>query len=463
MRPTIAIVGAGFSGTLLAVHLLAQPTPQRVLLIDRRPRAGPGVAFSSSNRNHLLNVRVGNMSAFPDRPRHFLDWLARRMPMVHEQSFVARQTYGAYLEEILDAAARSGPGAQRLELRRAAVVDLVPDGGRHTIVLDDDSRIAVDRVVLGIGNAAPAPLPGLDAALQTSGIYRPNPWSDDLLDELARQAPVGIVGTGLTMVDVTVSLLDAGHRGPIHALSRRGYLPATHAFGAPWPLALETLSGLSLRQLMRRLRREAAAACAEGLDWRSVVDGLRPSTVALWQGLSAADRARFLRHVRPLWEVHRHRMAPLVADRITRALATGQLRVLATRIAAIEATDGGALITATERPTGKPIALRVARVINCAGPTTDPHRVGEPLVQALLQRGQIVPDSLRMGIKIDDQCRIVDRGGCPQPGLFAVGPITRGRFLESTAVPDLRQQCMQLAELLTGERDATPARRRRSA
>jgi uncharacterized NAD(P)/FAD-binding protein YdhS len=447
MSRTTAIIGAGFSGTLLAVHLLARPTADRVLLIDRRARFGPGLAFSSRNQNHLLNVRVGNMSAFPDRPRHFLDWLTRRMPMVNEQSFVARQTYGAYLEEILEAAA--GENSQRLDLLRAEVVDLVREGDCYALVLDDQTRLRVDNVVLALGNAAPTPPRGLDESLIETGVYQANPWSDAALDRLPAQATVGIIGTGLTMIDTTISLLDAGHRGPIVALSRRGYLPATHATSIAWPFDLDALSGLTLRQLMRRLRLEIGKAGAAGLDWRSVIDGLRPLTVALWQAMAPPDRARFLRHVRPLWEVHRHRMAPIVADRIARALATGQLRILPVRIAGIRPMAGGAVIAATDRQTGSPVELRVARVINCAGPTTDLHQVTDPLVQALLRRGQVQPDGLRLGIKIDDHCGIVDRGGCRQPGLFAVGPITRGRFLESTAVPDLRMQCAQLAALLT--------------
>ncbi|HYP67214.1 MAG TPA: FAD/NAD(P)-binding protein, partial [Thiobacillaceae bacterium] len=74
--PTIAIIGGGFSGTLVAVHLLRTATiPMAVKLIERGPTVGPGVAYSTPETCHLLNVPAGKMSAFPEDAEHFLRWL----------------------------------------------------------------------------------------------------------------------------------------------------------------------------------------------------------------------------------------------------------------------------------------------------------------------------------------------------------------------------------------------------
>ena len=69
--PTLAIVGAGFSGTAIAVQLArqAQGKPVRIVLIEPSGKFGSGVAYGTRCTRHVLNVPAGNMSALPDEPR----------------------------------------------------------------------------------------------------------------------------------------------------------------------------------------------------------------------------------------------------------------------------------------------------------------------------------------------------------------------------------------------------------
>jgi uncharacterized NAD(P)/FAD-binding protein YdhS len=467
----VAIVGGGFSGLLLAVQLRRRcPPGTQIHLIERTGRFGPGLAYSTENPHHLLNAFAGRMSAFPDRPSHFVEWLRARhaaggdplMPPPTEASLIPRRTYGAYVREILDAELREAGAEGALSLVRGVATGIVPSphggsGRRLSVMLDRAPALVVDVAVLAVGNFPPEAPPIADPSFYATGLYRGDPWAPDALSDLAPDAAVLLIGTGQTMVDTAVSLLDRGHRGPIHALSRRGLLPTRHAGGrnpahAPSPLPVGTAA------LCRAVRAAIRAAANDGVDWRRVVDGLRPATQRLWQTASPEDRARFLRHLRPWWEIHRQRLAPEIADRIDAARSRGQLLVAAGRLldCRIVAAD---LAEAIYRPRGgtEPRSLRVARVVNCSGPGGDVDQIADPLLRQLLDAGTIRPAPLRLGLDVTDACALRDRNGLVTGRLYAVGPVTRGAFWEITSVPDIREQCDALAGRIA-QALATPER-----
>ena len=467
-RPVIAIVGAGFSGTLLALHCLRRcPPATRIVLIERAARFGHGQAYATGNASHLLNVPAGKMSAFQDHPNDFLEWLQQRphVPPAGQPEdppdaptaacFVPRRTYGAYVRHLLKLELRRPEVAGRLLLMRDDVLGLSQAGARLSLRFARHPDRAADLVVLATGSLPPSPPPlasepGEVSVFDTHS-YRPDPWSADALSDLAPEAAVLLVGTGLTMIDLVTSLLDQGHAGPIHALSRRGLLPERHA---PAP-AIRHTAATSLAYptapaaLLRLLRAEAARLAAQGGNWRSVVDDMRPFTHDIWQAMAPAERQRFLRHARRWWDVHRHRMAPAVAERIAAAQRSGQLRVKAGRLRRLRLEDGQVSATYAAA-TGETTTLQVGRVINCAGPGADYARITAPLLQDLLRRGIARPDPLQLGLDVSGTGALVSRDGAISRRLFAVGPPTRGRFWEMTAVPDIRRQCELLAATLAG-------------
>jgi uncharacterized NAD(P)/FAD-binding protein YdhS len=312
----VAIVGAGFSGTMLALNLLEQADVE-VLLIERdRQRMGAGVAYSSSESAHLLNVRAGNMSAFADKPDHFCDWLAAR-GLGCDAAFVTRATYGRYLREALAGAMEKY--GRRLKLVDDEVLDIAERGGQVTLGLVNGGLIEADRAVLAIGNLPPHDPPAIAGAHLPSHRYIGDPWASAFEEGLEKDAPVLVIGTGLTAVDVILRLVTHGHEGPITALSRRGLRPHRHIDGLrPKPILAKPAPELS--ELVAWGRAESRVR-----DWRLVVDSIRPITQMMWASADAEKRARFLRHLRPFWDVHRHRLAPEVADRIDALVASGQL------------------------------------------------------------------------------------------------------------------------------------------
>ncbi|HXY99671.1 MAG TPA: FAD/NAD(P)-binding protein [Stellaceae bacterium] len=449
-RPTIAVVGAGFSGSLLALHLLRRCPRARVVLIERNRQFGRGLAYATGNDSHLLNVPAGRMSAFHDRPGDFVDWLRRQQAGGRDGvpfdagSFVPRRLFGTYVRHLLNSELKGGE-AGRLELLRGEVVDII-ENGALLLRLDRERAVEAHVAVAALGNFPPAPPPVDDPWIYGSPWYKGDPWGCDTLAALDPEAPVLLIGTGLTMVDTVMSLLDSGHRGPAHALSRRGLLPRCHAppegASAPLPSALPP----SISALTRLVRQEIARARENGASWQAIIDALRPATQELWLSLPAAERGRFLRHLRPWWDVHRHRLAPEIARRVDLLLRLGRLTVSAGRITAYRETAAG--IEVDYRPARGDGIRRlggIGRIINCAGPACDFDRIRNPLVQHLLQRGQARPDALRLGLDVTLHGALIARDGALSQRLYAVGPPTKGLFWEMTAVPDIRRQCELLA------------------
>lgn len=436
----VAIVGAGFSGTMLALNLLEQADVE-VLLIERdRHRMGAGVAYSSSESLHLLNVRAGNMSAFADRPDHFCDWLATR-GLGCDAAFVTRATYGRYLREALaDAMERYG---RRLKLVDDEVLDIEERHGQVTLGLVNGGLIEADRAVLAIGNLPPHDPPAIAGVGLPSHRYIGDPWASAFEDGLEKDAPVLVIGTGLTAVDVILRLDAHGHEGPITALSRRGLRPHRHIDDLPRPQPVLAKPAPELSELVRWARGEA-----QGKDWRLVVDSIRPITQMMWASADAEKRERFLRHLRPFWDVHRHRLAPAVADRIDALVAAGRLDFRAGKIANVSVEPGALAVAWRARGADAPTVTRAARMINCTGPQGDLLRSSDPLVKRMLAAKRIRPDALRLGLDIDRDGHVVDAKGQASEHILAIGPMTRGDLWEVVAVPDIRIQVSALARRL---------------
>ena len=430
---TIAIIGAGFSGTTLAVQLLraAPPALDTVYLVERAEGRVGGVAYRTRSASHTLNVPAGRMSAFEDEPDDFLHFVRLREPALTGGSFVPRRLYGEYLAEALDEARR----ASSLPLVRVAgeVVSVQDSGGGLVLALADGRRLAAGRAVLAIGNYPPSDPPVGDDAVFTSIRYARDPWSSDAL-ELDRNEDVLLVGTGLTMCDVALALRDADQRGRIHAISRRGLLPQPHRLSAKPPPRLDRPATLdewpaTAVGLLRGLRREVRERAGDGVDWREVVTSIRADTPALWQRLDEGERRRFLRHTRPYWETHRHRSSPEAAHGIDELVERGRLEVVAGSLEMLAEDDDGVVATLRRRRATRSETLRVGKVINCTGPDTDLTRVRDPLVASLREADLIRPDELGLGLDTDDEGRVVAAAGSGQRAAHARRAAAEGRAL----------------------------------
>ncbi|KAA3436178.1 FAD/NAD(P)-binding protein [Rufibacter hautae] len=461
-QTSIAIVGGGLSGTLTAIHLLrAARTPTTVYLIEKEARKlHRGVAYSSSLPFQPLNVPAARMTLFPEVPDHFVDWLrehqtsyASQLPTpVTQEAFIPRCIFGDYVEDCLASAeAKACEGVKLVRVNQEVISLEQKSGGPSFVVsLTTGSWLMVQKVVLALGNLPPADIPISNRAFYGCSLYKASPWSPEILDELPLQAPLLLLGSSLTMVDLVGSLIKKGHQGKIYVVSRHGLLPQAHQVDTvPYPLAPVRLQNpLSPLKAMRLLRKEIRKAAQEGYSWHSVVDALRDSLSGIWQNFTLQEKKQFLRHVKPYWEIHRHRM-PLASSLMLQQLQEkGQLVVKAASLVDLYSNGRVAQVKIRERHSAETHMLEVGMVINCTGPLCDYTKSQDPLIQHLQEQGMIQADELKMGITATKEGNILNAAGLPVENLFTIGPPMKGMLYESTALREIRQQAASLASLL---------------
>lgn len=430
----VLVIGGGASGVLFAANLLMQDTDLRVTVIEGRHLLGCGIAYSTTDPDHLLNTRVHNMSAFPDDEGHFLRWLQARSSAdaYDRESFVSRSIYGSYLSCLLEPWMASG----RLVCMKANCTAISERTGGVKVTLDDGGALQAAYAVLATGHVLPEP----DPAGLRLGAWQPAPppHPDDT---------VMIIGTGLSMIDQVLSLEREGHRGAIVAISRRGLLPRTHAPGKPVALSREDVPlGQPVSRVLHWLRAQVAKAEAAGGTWRDALDGIRPWVSTFWQHMTTDQRARFLRHAASWWEVHRHRIPPDSAARLDAAIASGRLRILrAAYLRAKKAEDGRIRAFIQLRDSGEEVAVEVGRLIDCRGIRNDPEKNASPIIAGLLESGAAQVDPLRIGMAVTEDGALIARDGTVSQRIFALGPVSRATFWEITAIPDIRVQAARMA------------------
>lgn len=454
---TIAIIGGGFSGTMTAVNLsrLSEQALHVVIVNSRRP-LGRGTAYGTRRGEHLLNVAARNMSALPDHPTHFVDWLRSRSEYSDtadeklREMFAPRGVYGDYLRSLLGSC--MDPIDARSEVKIDAVNDeavdvTVNEDGRANVLLKAGESLTADQIVLATGNQPPGSFHSA-SPLRHDPRYRSDPWDE----WLSRLPPPGgtivLLGTGLTMVDIVLTLTEIGWNGQIVAVSRHGRLPKSHFRGIAYedylPADTESLRLSELRTLvgehcerLRQMSQNSAIA----------IDKLRPHTQRLWRGLSTEDKQEFLRHDASEWNVIRHRIAASIHSRITDALDSGLLRVVAGTIQKLVPSEQQIDVLLRDAQANES-SLGGDLVINCTGPQLHFSETKLPLFENLLQQGLVTTDELDMGIRVDDDFAAIGENGQASELLFAIGPLLRGSLWETTAVPELRGQAMRVAENL---------------
>lgn len=423
--PRVLVVGGGAAGVITATHLLRSATEDRpvdVRLVEQGSTFGPGLAYATDHPLHTLNNFAGRLSAVDGDPDHLLRWCASRGVPATPTSFLARGTYGRYLADVLDET--PVPDGSALHRTRGTVIDAVEHGGAATVALSDGRTYSASSVVLALGN----PPPRRQAAFESLGAgYVGDPWADDLLERVRGAEEVLLLGTGLTAVDVAVTLHDALPDLRITAVSRHGLLPAAHR---PRTSRLHDVfdpGRSTLDTLLVRVRDRIAELEEVGGDWRDVVDSIRSCANKLWQGFTTSEQDWFVQHVARHWEVARHRMAPQMASHVAELREVGGLRV-----ATVDEVD----------------TSRFSFAVNCTGPTPVPTRGWNPLVDALLDRGLVRPHRLALGLDVDREGRPLDTEGRSSAVISVVGAARRGVEWEVAAIPDLRAQASGLADRL---------------
>ncbi|WP_078314592.1 FAD/NAD(P)-binding protein [Mycobacterium sp. D16Q16] len=429
----VAVVGAGAAGTMAALHLLRRRDSRalRLTVIDPDASTGPGVPYRTTDPRHLLNVPAGKLSADASEPLDFVAWLGGNgLSGAGPEDFVPRGLFGRYLSSAFDGA--RGDRVTRVHRHAVAVAT---HGHGLAITLCNGERVRADAVILAAGPNTP----GTSWApkwLRDSALFVSDPWRPGALDGLPEDGDLLLIGTGLTMADLTCTL-----RRPdrvVHAISRSGLLPRAHRQDPSSRVPAPAFT-IDRGQVLERSVRYVQDVIAQGGDACVAVDALRPHAGALWMAMTDEERSHFLRKYRRLWDIHRHRMAPRTAAQVDRYLGDGGLRLYCAELVNTVAAGTGVRATLS---TGR--VLDIGAVINCTGPQYDITAAADPLWSQLLADGLVRPGPLNLGLDTDAEGRLLPA----VVPMWTLGPLRRGNLWETTAFAEIRAQAERLAALI---------------
>jgi uncharacterized NAD(P)/FAD-binding protein YdhS len=451
---TLVIVGAGFSGTAVAINLLRLSywRPVRVVLIERAERMARGAAYAEKAHPYLLNVPAGRMSLNSSDPLEFLKFAQQRLPAATADDFLPRALYGEYLETALRDAELASPSHVRLHRIHGEVsaIERTNSAAPFRVELNDGSSFVADDVVLALGNPPPGRVPGTEPLLGLPQ-YVADPWASPPKFQAGETAL--IIGTGLTMADTVLAGTEGAQDVTFHAISRRGLVPPSqtafrHAGCDDDGVALVRAASTSARALFRAVRALTDEVQGRGGDWREAITCVRNFAPAIWQRLPTRERERFLRHARPYWDVHRHRLPQETLAKLHDLRRADRFHVHAGRILKFELAGEKVRVTWRARGSGGSQTLLVDRVINCTGADYNPNRSHDLLMRSLLEQGLVTVDALALGLRTSNYGALLDARNRMVSNLYYIGPMLRADHWECTAAQELRVHAERLAHHL---------------
>ncbi|HEV7432948.1 MAG TPA: FAD/NAD(P)-binding protein [Steroidobacteraceae bacterium] len=454
---TIVIVGAGFSGTVLAANLLQKPPrhPTRIVLVEQRSEIGRGIAYQRAPEHCLLNVPAGRMSADSRNPAQFVRFAQNWIDNITASDFLPRRLYGQYLQDLLLAAERTKPNHVYLDRKHGQVRAILrnEDSRSYLVELSSSERLRAEVVVLACGDPPPV-CAAFARAVERHPNYVVDPYGEGAIQPNTRM--MLIVGTGLTAADTIVTAAALSPGIIIHAVSRHGLLPAEQS-GSTFcaterdvPKAIAD-APYTARRLLHEIRSQARALERRGGDWRDAMTIARYTAPRMWRNLPPVERKRFLRHARTHWDVHRHRLPPVVAARLRGLREAGQLHVHGGHILDVQSEQQRLRVLWRPRGTARTAQLLADRVVQCAGADGRLEQTRDPLLKGLLTGGLATADGCGIGLRTGRYGTLVDRHGRDCRQLFYLGPMLRAGHWEATAVGELRTHAEQLASSLAME------------
>jgi uncharacterized NAD(P)/FAD-binding protein YdhS len=441
---TVGVIGGGFTGVAAAIACLARLSkPFRLMLIEPCAVLGRGVAYGSHHPLHLLNVRTRDLSIRANQPGDFLNWAFRQLDQgenhagLHEalaHTFLPRQLFGEYVRQRLFEAVERRPDVEFAVMRSTALA-LRASGGGYLIELGDREALACDAVMLATAYGV--------QKTATEGALAP--FEPIASERLARAKSLVVIGSGLTMVDVLVSARRDGFKGLATIISRRGQLPRPHAPKGvmPHPLALPRSKRVSMLETSLRIACEMAEE--GGYPWQAVINGLRSSLPEIWQSLPVAEQARFLRHLRPFFDAHRHRLPMEVHARLMQEFDKGRAVLLRGSVRKVERSGESFRLEIVRSGSMVPEVIETDLAFACSGFKAD---LEQPLLKGLIEEDLACADAHGLGLAVEPNGQVLGKGSRITNGLFAVGPLCQGSLWEITGVPEIVRQADAAAACL---------------
>jgi uncharacterized NAD(P)/FAD-binding protein YdhS len=456
MTKRIVIIGGGFSGTMSVRHLVEQKKCKlSILIYNSNQDFSRGVAYNPESSNLLLNVVAGKMSAFPDKPNHFVEWcLVNEIGETNsidllKGSFLPRLTYGKYLSDVWfetqEIAVKNG---HELNLIAEKAIEIERYEDKYKIYSQARIEFA-EYIILATGNELPGNPSLKNNDFFKSNLYQQNPWRIDF-SKINREEPILILGNGLTMVDTVMELRENGFQQKIVSVSPNGFNILPHRnFNFQYNGPIKDLKeDKSLLELMSLFKSELNKLNEFGISAEPLIDALRPNTQKIWQALTIEEKRIFMSRLRHHWGVARHRIPFLSYDYIQKERIANRLEILAGKVLDLKLNEKGVQANIYDKKQKTELICQFTHVINCTGPETKIEKSGNELLLQLKQGGFIVQDDLQLGIEVNDSYQIINSQNQVDKNMFAIGGLLKGKLWESTAINELRIQAKKVSSLI---------------
>jgi uncharacterized NAD(P)/FAD-binding protein YdhS len=458
MEKRIGIIGGGFSGTMLARHLVEQKKSFfSISIYNSNADFARGVAYNPRSSKLLLNVVAGKMSAFPDKPNHFLEWcLSKGIGNENaidllSSSFLSRSIYGNYLNDIWKE-------TQEIAKKNGHNLNLIPSKANRINKEDSSFQIQsesgneiVDYLILATGNELPGNPQIRNVDFFNSNLYQQNPWRIDI-SKINKEEPILILGNGLTMVDTVMELRENGFQQKIVSVSPNGFNILPHrnfSFQYNGPIK-DLKEDKSLLELLSLFKSELKKLNEFGISAEPLIDALRPNTQGIWQTLTTEEKRIFMQRLRHLWGVARHRIPFSSYDYIQKERIAKRLEILAGKVDDLTINENSVLASIYDKKNKTELHSQFSQVINCTGPETKIEKTGNEILIQLKSDGFIVQDDLQLGIEVSDSYQIINSQNQVQENMFAIGGLLKGKLWESTAINELRVQTKRISLCIQG-------------
>lgn len=452
-RPTIAIIGGGFTGAALAVHLRQDfrlPPEVRLLIVEPREDIGRGLAYGTVDPAHRINVPAEKMTLFPDAAGDFAAYTKSVGLQASDRALIGRDglpyptrsAFGDYVVSKVEPLISNG----RLEHWRTAIHSVQKQADGYRLIGRDGRAESVDLVVIAVSHPAPS-VPSNLRALKDDPKFIADVTIDGALAPIGPDDRVLIVGNGLTSADVVASLALRGHRGKITSISRRGLRSRGHG-----PAGQESYGDFLTERsttalgLLREVRKAVDEAQSQGLTWHSVLDAVRAQGQDLWQRLPMGERIRIVRHLRPFWDVHRFRIAPQVEDAVNEAIAQGRLDILAASVSSATNNGAGYTVSLRGRYQRDLQTIDVDSIVVTTGPAHGDVLEGQAFLRALKAEGILKACPTGLGIACDEHSHAMAANGTASPDILIAGPLARGTFGELMGLPQVTEHAVFVAD-----------------
>ena len=433
----VTIVGGGASGILLAINLMRKSSKKITINIIEKDKENfiTGIAYSTKELCHLLNVRASGMSLFSEDGEHFYNWLISNGYTYTKDDFVPRMIFGKYLKDTYHLL-KTITNSETNEIFDECInIDI----DNSEVILKSGTKVKSDKIVLALGHISPSETNTLRNIDYSK--YHRSPWNSDLYDKIEKDEDILLIGSGLTADDITLSLISKGHSGKIYSISRNGKQPIIHQHYEKYSSFFEEIRDKDVNTVFSIVKEHIKRS----KNPLGVIDSLRPHNQIIWQQFSKNDKERFLRHINPLWNTIRHRKPTQNGERLQELVDKGQLIYLKGRISDFAISDN---IIRIEYQTKEYIKnLSVNTIINCIGPESSYKRIEMPLLKNLFSSGVIRSNESDMSISVKNW-RVISNNSISQENLYAIGPLLKGELFESTAIPEIRVQAEKLSEVI---------------